>query len=192
VDPDHIGSLGRILEIAPRLRIITTYLALGKMNLFRPLPLDRVYLLNPGQTVPMGDRTITAIKPPTYDAPETTGLYDPKTEALFSADCFGCLMTEPAEQAAAIGSKQLKEGLLTWATVDSPWLHSIDRSVFAGNLDAIRNLSPKMILSSHLPAAVNMTEDLLRLVAEAPEQKPFAGPDQAAFEAMIKGRAAAA
>jgi flavorubredoxin len=191
VDPDHIGSLERILEIAPQLRIITTYLALGKMSLFKPLPIERVYLLNPGQSINVGDRTLSAVKPPTYDAPETTAFFDSKTSAFFSADCFGALMTEPVENAAAIGSKQLREGLLTWTTIDSPWLHSVDRKVFALALDVIRAGSPKIILSSHLPAAYNMMEELLQLMADVPVQKAFVGPDQQALELMIKGRSAA-
>ncbi len=191
VDSDHIGSLQRVLEIAPKLRIITTFLALGKMSLIRPLSMERIYLLNPGQTINVGDRTLIAIKPPTYDAPESTGFYDSKSAAYFSVDCFGALMAEPVEDAAAIGSELLGEGLLTWTTVDSPWLHAVDRKTFAMALDGIRMVSPKVILSSHLPAAHTMTEELLHLLTQAPDQKPFVGPDQQELEAMIKGRAAA-
>ena len=76
-DPDHIGSLKRVLDEAPELRVITTFLGVGKMSLFDPLPLNRVYLLNPGQSIDVGDRTLISIKSPVYDAPETTGFYDP-------------------------------------------------------------------------------------------------------------------
>lgn len=110
-DQDHIGSLWRVLEEAPKLRVITTYLGVGKMSLYRPLPMDRVFLLNPGQSIDVGNRVLTAIRPPTFDAPETTGFYDPRAAAFFSADCFGTLMSEPAEYAAGIGAKELKEGM---------------------------------------------------------------------------------
>ncbi len=190
-DQDHIGSLFRLLEAAPKLRVITTFLSLGKLSLFRPVPPGRVHLLNPGQTISVGDRTLTAIKPPTYDAPETTGFYDPKAAALFSADSFGALMSQPVEDAAGIESEKLREGLFTWTTVDSPWLHAIDRNAFAKSLDSIRKISPKVILSSHLPVACDMAHELLQLMAEVPAVKPFVGPDQQEFEAMIKGRAAA-
>ncbi len=190
-DQDHIGSLFRLLDAAPKLRVITTFLALGKLSLFRPLPLDRIYLLNPGQTINVGDRTLTAVKPPTYDAPETTGFYDPKTAAFFSADSFGALMAQPVEQAVDIGPGQLKAGLTTWTTIDSPWLRSIDRSAFARSLDSVRTIAPKIILSSHLPVARDMTDLLLHWMGDVPGAKPFAGPDQQAFEAMLKGLAAA-
>jgi flavorubredoxin len=186
-DQDHIGSLWRVLEAAPKLRVITTYLGIGKMSLFEPLPMDRIYLLNPGQSIDVGDRILTAIKPPSYDAPETTGFYDPKTAAFFSSDCFGALMSEPAENAAGIGTENLRDGMVTWATVDAPWLHIVNRNLFAKALDRVRELSPKLILSAHLPVACKMTEVLLEHLGTAPEAQPFVGPDQQALEAMLKG-----
>jgi hypothetical protein len=55
----------------------------------RPLPLDRVYLLNPGQSLDVGDRTLTGLRPPLFDNPATVGLYDDRSRTLFSSDCFG-------------------------------------------------------------------------------------------------------
>ncbi len=190
VDPDHTGSLHRLLDEAPNLRVITTFLALGKLSLFRPLPLDRVYLLNPGQSLGVGDRTLTAVRPPTYDAPETTGFYDPQSGAFFSADCFGVLMSEPAENAADIRAEDLREGLVTWTTVDSPWLHMIDYTLFTGTLDRIRDMAPTVILSSHLPAAQGMNEELLRHLAAARTADPFIGIDPPGLEAMLRQLAA--
>ena len=185
-DMDHIGSVLRILEMAPRLRVITTYIACGRMSLYQALPMDRVYLLNPGQSISVGDRTLTAAKPPSYDAAETTGFYDSKTSAFFCADCFGALMSEPLESAAEIGIEKLREGMVTWATVDAPWLHMVDRVLFAGNIGRVREMVPKYILSAHLPVACDMTDDLLDNLAAVPEAPPFIGPDQQAIEAMFK------
>jgi hypothetical protein len=189
-DPDHIGSLYRPLDEAPKLRVITTFLGAGKLGLSRPLPLDRIYLLNPGQSIDVGDRTLTAVKPPTFDAPETTGFYDLKSGAFFSADSFGALMSEPMENAAEIGPEDLQQGMITWATADSPWLHSIDTAKFANTLNRIRGMSPGVILCSHLPAAHGMTDTLLEHLAAAPTAEPFVGPDQPAIEAMLRMLAA--
>lgn len=185
-DQDHIGSLQRVLDEAPKLRVITTFLGLGKMSLFQPLPMDRVRLLNPGQSISVGDRKLTSIKPPAFDAPETTGLYDPKAAAFFSSDCFGTLMSEPVQNAADIGSKGIQEGLLAWAKVDFPWLHMVDRTLFAKTLNRVHEMSPKIILSNHLPAAHDMTDELLEHLAAVPAAEPFVGPDQQALEAMLR------
>jgi flavorubredoxin len=186
-DQDHIGSLHRVLERASQVRVVTTFLGVGKMNLSHPLPMDRVFLLNPGQALDAGDRKLTALRPPTYDAPETTGFFDPKASVLFSADSFGALLEVPSESAAEVGEGALREGMVTWATVDAPWMHTTERNSFEKALDDIRALSPETVLSSHLPAAPGMTEDLLDILAGAPSAKPFVGPDQKALEAMSGG-----
>jgi flavorubredoxin len=184
-DADHIGNLYPLLDLNPELRVITTFLGLGKISVVRPLPPEQVFLVNPGQSFNAGDRRLIAIKPPSYDAPETTGFYDPKAKAFFSADCFGALMAEPVENAAELGSTSLKQGLRTWAAVDSPWLHLVDENLFAGHLRRIKELAPKFVLSSHLPAAYGMVEELLHYLAEVPAMDPFVGPDQQAFGAML-------
>lgn len=184
-DLDHIGCLHQLFDEAPNLRLITTFLSVGKMSLFRPPPLDRVYLLNPGQSLDVGDRMLTAVRPATYDAPETTGFYDPKSRAFFSADSFGALMSKPVENAADIAPGDLREGMVTWTTVDSPWLHSIDLNKFHDTLNRVRDMAPEVILSSHLPAARGMTDTLLSHLAVAPTASPFIGFDQSAFEAML-------
>lgn len=188
-DPDHIGSLRRLLAEAPRLRVITTFLGIGKMSLFQPLPMDRVYLLNPGQSIDVGDRTLMAVRPPTYDAPETTGFLDTRSGAFFSADCFGALMSEPVEDAAEIEPESLRQGMITWATVDAPWLHIIDQARFAQTLKRIGDLTPKAILSAHLPAVHGPGNALLGHLAAVPAAGPFVGPDQPALEAMLAGMA---
>jgi L-ascorbate metabolism protein UlaG (beta-lactamase superfamily) len=57
-DADHIGSLHQLLEENPKLRVITTFLGVGIMSLFAPLPMDRVNFVNPGDRITVGDRTL--------------------------------------------------------------------------------------------------------------------------------------
>jgi flavorubredoxin len=78
-DFDHIGALPQLLADNAELRVITTFLGVGIMSLSAPLPMDRVHLLNPGQKITVGDRTLTAVKPPAFDNPVTTGFHDDTT-----------------------------------------------------------------------------------------------------------------
>ena len=90
------------------------------------------------------------------------------------------------ESAADLSDQELRQGQVFWATVDSPWLHSTDRTRFAKNLEAVREMSPSVILSSHLPAAPgHMTERLVASLEAVPEAEPFSAPDQAALEEML-------
>ena len=186
-DHDHIGSLHQLLDEVPDLRVITTFLAVGKMTLHNPLPMDRVYFLNPGESMSVGDRTLTAVKPPSFDAPETTGFYDDRSGGFFSSDCFGALMpSSPGQNAADIPEQELRDGQTLWATIDAPWLHKVDRGIFAAELKKIGQMEPKIVLSSHLPPADGrMTQRLLDTLASAPQAQPFVGPDQAGLQAML-------
>jgi flavorubredoxin len=184
-DQDHVGSLHRLVKEVPHLKVITSFLGFGKMGLFGPLPPDRVYLLNPGQTLDVGDRTLTAVRPPTYDAPETTGFFDSKSEVFFSSDCFGAVVQAPAQTAADIDHKALHEGQTVWATIDSPWVQGIEEKAFARSLDRVRKMSPKAILSDHLPPAFDMTDPMLSALEAARAAEPFVGPDQEGFQQIL-------
>ena len=187
-DFDDIGSLHRLLGENPQIRVITTFLGVGIMGLSAPLPMDRVHLVNPGQTISVGDRSLTAMRPPTFDNPITTGLYDDRSGALFSADCFGALLAEVPQSAEDLSDDELHQGQVFWATVDSPWLHTVDPTPFAASLDEIRQLRPDLVLSSHLPAASGGSlERLLRSLETVPAAAPFVGPDQVALEQMLAG-----
>lgn len=188
-DFDHIGSLTALLEANPRLRVLTSFLGVGIMGLTAtPLPMDRVHLINPGQSVQVGDRRLTAVRPPVYDNPITTGVLDDRTGILFSSDCFGALLPGVPQDAADLDTEQLRAGQIRWTTIDSPWVHEVDRDVFRSSLEQFRTLAPTMVCSSHLPPAPGaMLDVLVDGLAQAPAADRFVGPDHAAFEAMLAG-----
>ncbi len=185
-DFDHIGSLHRLLDENPRLTVITTFLGVGIMGLSAPLPMERVHLVNPGQHIAVGDRTLTALTPPVFDNPVTTGFYDEGSGTLFSADCFGALLEDVPSRAEDLSEEQLRQSQMFWVMADSPWLCRVDRDRFGRDLDAVRGLAPSSVLSSHLPAASGAT--LGRMLANleaATGGEPFVGPDQAALEQLL-------
>ncbi len=183
-DSDHTGNLRRVLELAPNARLVTTFLGMSKLAM-QGLPVDRAYLLNPGQSLHVGDRTLQALAPPTFDAPETTALFDEKTRTLFSADCFGALLTEPAETANSIATDKLTGGMVAWATADAPWLHTIHEHRFQQQLNTVQQLGAERILSSHLPPATGMTDTLISNLANARTAPAFIGPSQADIERVM-------
>ena len=190
-DRDHTGALFELLAAAPRARLITTFLAAGIMSTYRPLPMDRVFLLNPGQSIDVGDRTLIGFRPPLFDNPATVGFYDRSTGACFSSDCFGAPVAS-ADLAMAgdvrdISDTDLRAGQLLWATVDSPWVHMIDPNAFLGTVQPLRELNPDMVLSTHLPPIVGRTAECFEMLADAPQASPFVGPDQRALEEMLAG-----
>jgi hypothetical protein len=188
-DRDHTGSLLDILDAAPAARLITTFLGLGILSLEYQISPDRVFLLNPGQSLDLGDRRLEAFRPPLYDSPATTGFYDQRTGVCFTSDCFGSPVASAdqagVEDISVLPADDLLAGQLLWATVDSPWVTSVDRTAFRASLQPLRELDPSVVLSSHLPPAHAATGQLLNTLANAPDADAFVGPDQAALETLL-------
>lgn len=183
-DPDHVGNLTAVLQEAPQATVVTTFVGMAKLGLLQ-IETPRIRLLNPGQVLNVGDRELLAASPVTFDAPEATGFLDRKTGTLFSVDSFGALLDAPARDAADIDPAKLRNGMITWATVDAPWLRWTDPSLLGKSVDAVRGLNPSMVVSSHLPPARDMLPALLDNIIAAPKAPAFVGPDQAALEAMM-------
>ncbi|MCU1641308.1 MAG: hypothetical protein JWN03_1583 [Nocardia sp.] len=188
-DRDHTGSLFDLLDAAPNARLVTTFAAVGIMSCERPLPMDRVYLLNPGQSLDVGDRRLTAFRPPLFDNPSTTGFYDDRSNACFASDCFGAPMPT-AELATAdnVGyapADAVRAAQHLWAAVDSPWVHVVDEAKYLATVSVLRKFAPQRILSTHLPPADGRTPEFLDMLALAPHADPFTGPDQAALEKLL-------
>jgi hypothetical protein len=189
-DRDHTGALFDLLDAAPNARLITTFAGAGIMSTEHALPMHRLYFLNPGQTLSVGDRTLTAFRPPLFDNPATVGFYDSQSGACITSDCFGAPLAS-AEQASSddareIPAAELLSRQLLWASVDSPWAHTADPTKFDRTLEPLAAFNPSVILSTHLPPAIGCTDDFLATARATLTVDPFVGPDQQALETMLK------
>ncbi|MFQ3787186.1 MBL fold metallo-hydrolase [Halomonas sp. A29] len=184
-DADHIGNLARILERAPQARVVTNFLGMGKMGLLG-LDTERVHLLEPGARLTLGDRELVPLRPPYYDAPETLGFLDTRSRTLFAADSFGALLPEPAVNVAEIEAQTLRAGLVTWASIDAPWLATVDRDAFSRSLKTLERLAPTTVLSGHLPVAEGNLSTLTALVHEAWCSGPATEVDPLSIEAVAE------
>lgn len=188
-DRDHTGALAEVLAAAPQARLVTTFLGFGITSIDFPVTPDRAYFLNPGQALDVGDRLLTAFRPPVYDSPATTGLYDESTGTCFSSDCFGAPFGSASDtEVGDIGELSpdaVEAGQRLWTTVDSPWVAGVDRTQFAASLAPLGAMNPQVVLSTHLPPARNAMPRLLETLASTPDADVFVGPDQAMLEAML-------
>lgn len=187
-DADHTGSVRRILEAAPHVRLVTHALSAIRMSSWWPVPLDRVHAIRAGDRLHVGDRTLRAVMPPLFDNPMSIGLLDESTGNLFTVDSFGALLPEATQDAAEVPQEALAGGMLAWSLMDSPWSTLVDRAKFADVLDGVRRLRPSRIFSSHLPAASGTSLDrFLDVLQSAPDATPPPAPSHEEFTAMVAG-----
>jgi glyoxylase-like metal-dependent hydrolase (beta-lactamase superfamily II) len=184
-DADHTGSIQKIVEAAPQARLATPALAAMRMSTWWPVPFDRVFALALDTKLDVGDRKLRAIRPPTFDNPMSTGIFDEKTGTLFSVDAFGAILPEVTDNAADIPEADLRQGMVMWGTSDAPWCHLVDVDRFDAVLEGVRRLAPSRILSSHLPAAGASIDQFLAIARSLRDCEPFVPPDQAQFEQML-------
>jgi glyoxylase-like metal-dependent hydrolase (beta-lactamase superfamily II) len=188
-DRDHTGGVFALLEAAPQARLVTTFIGAGIMSTERPVPMDRVHLLNPGQALDVGDRRLLGFRPPLFDNPATVGFFDEHSGACFTSDCFGAPMPTAdlaaADAVADAAADDLRTAQLLWATIDSPWVHRVDRTKYAASFDPLRTFDASCVLSTHLPPVEGNAGALVETLLVAPDAPEFVGPDQAALEALL-------
>lgn len=177
-DADHTGNIKKVLDAAPQAKVAANSLATLRMSTDWPVPMDRVHWLNSGDSIYAGDRKLTAVRPPMFDNPTTIGIFDDKSQAFFSADFFGAIVPEPVRDADDISDTDLAQGMVGWASADSPWVHMTETGMFTKALDTISMMDPKLIFSAHLPPATGKALDFLELLSTVPASPPFITPDQ--------------
>lgn len=184
-DNDHQGNIAQAMQAAPDAKLVIPFLGLARMADTHHLPMERVLLINPGQSFHAGDRELTVFKPLMWDSPATHCLYDERTGTLFSADALGALVPQPAEDMNDVSKAAYAEGCCTFARALCPWLHLVDQSKFNQHLETIKQLDPKTVLSSHGLVTHGICDSLLTSITQVPAMQPFIGPDQAEMMAIM-------
>ena len=190
-DRDHTGALVQVLEAAPQARLVTTFGGYGILSLEHDIPMTRLYLVNPGGTLDVGDRTLRGVRPPLFDSPVTTGFRDSRTGAVFTSDCFGApvanLAHALADDVAEVAPADLLAAQQMWAVADSPWVSMVDRDKYAQALREFAGTGLPLVLSTHLPPARDAEQRLMEALASAPDAPLLEDPDQAALDALLAG-----
>ncbi|MBQ2751225.1 MAG: MBL fold metallo-hydrolase [Oscillospiraceae bacterium] len=90
MEPDHSGSIARFMENYPEAKLVSSNKAFAMMkNFFGTDFADRRIVVGEGDTLSLGERTLTFIAAPMVHWPEVIMTYDSADKVLFSADAFG-------------------------------------------------------------------------------------------------------
>ncbi|MBQ8148919.1 MAG: FprA family A-type flavoprotein [Clostridia bacterium] len=90
MEPDHSGSVARMLEAYPAMTVVASAKAFTMMNQFFGSDYaDRRMVVGEGNTLSLGEHTLTFVTAPMVHWPEVLVTYESSEKVLFSADAFG-------------------------------------------------------------------------------------------------------
>lgn len=144
VEMDHSGSVPRIMELAPRARIITS--PQGKKALARHYKRDwDCLVVNSGDEVKIGARTLKFVTTPMVHWPDSMVTYIPEEKLLLPNDAFGQHLACDARFDDQVGWEVVhEEAAKYYANIVLPYGEQVNRV-----LDALAGLEVDMIGPSH-------------------------------------------
>jgi len=91
LEPDHASGIGEVLEMYPNIQVVCSTKAQTMIPLFFPNSnlADKVIAVKEGDTLSLGQHTLTFVMAPMVHWPEVMVTYDAFDKVLFSADGFG-------------------------------------------------------------------------------------------------------
>ena len=90
LEPDHAGSIARLVELFPDVTLVGNAKTFTMLPQFFDIPLDGHSLtVKEGDTLSLGEHTLTFVMAPMVHWPEVMVTYESKEKILFSADGFG-------------------------------------------------------------------------------------------------------
>lgn len=100
LEPDHSGSIDRILEKHPEATVVASTKAWQMLPNFAvtPIPEDKQLAVKEGDVLDLGTRKLHFVGAPMVHWPEVIVTYDDKDKTLFAADAFGKFGARDADE----------------------------------------------------------------------------------------------
>ncbi len=190
-DVDHVGNLDVVLDSCPNATVVTDFLGFMRLSVLCGLPPTRARWLNAGESLDVGDRTLTAVRPPLYDASTTRGLLDQRTGVMWGADCFAAPTPDTTCEAADVAG--WRDSFVPFNSMENPWHAWLDPTVYGEHVDAVRALGSTVWASCHGPVLrgerLEQAFEMTRGIAGAPPVPP---PGQLLLDQIVAEAMAAA
>src|SRR6476659_1937940 len=148
-DHDHTGNLERVLELAPKATLVSTWFRLERLaGDIRP-DLNRVRWVRDGETFDAGDRVLVAQRPPIFDSPTTRGLFDPTTGVYWGSDSFASMVPSHVVDVHDVPEPMWEETFLQLNRLISPWHTMLDPAKYGALIDRFTALGAKVVAAAH-------------------------------------------
>jgi flavorubredoxin len=190
-DRDHIGNVDVVLEKCPNATLITTYWGVIYTLADGVPQLPRMRWVNHGESFDAGDRTLRVVCPPTWDAANTRGLYDPTTGVYWAADSFASQLTHPVTDVAELDRDFWVDSFLHESRLAVGWHALLDAEKFDAHVALTADLSPSVIASAHGPVLTgDSVGQAFSMIRQLPRMAPVEQPGPPVLEMMIAAAAA--
>jgi flavorubredoxin len=144
-EQDHSGSIPVILARYPQAQVVTNARCKSMLIDLLHIAEDRFLIVQDGQTLSLGDKTLQFVETPWVHWPETMGTYLVQDKILFSCDFFGSHL---ATSSLYIDDEPLafESAKRYYAEIMMPF-----RSIIKKNLEKVGKLDIEIIAPSHGP-----------------------------------------
>lgn len=158
-EPDHSGSLKKLLDLNPKIKIVCTAIASKYLKQITNLDLDCICVKD-GDSLDIGGRTLKFIVAPMLHWPDSMMTWFEDEKILFSCDFLGSHFCEPTVFDVSIHDKDayLAEFEYYYNCIFGPF----KKFVLSG-LDKIKDLNPEAICPGHGPV---LTETIQKRMSD--------------------------
>ncbi len=172
-EPDHSGSVARLLELYPALRIYATQSGSIFLKNITNRPDLNVTVVKDGDTLDLGGKTLTFVSAPFLHWPDSMFTYLEEDRILFTCDFLGAHYCEP----------QMTDGAIRYPAAYSEAFRGYYDAIFGpfpayvrSGLDRLAALDVELVAPSHGP----MLERGGRLEAAVSQYRAWSAPSDAA------------
>jgi flavorubredoxin len=180
-DRDHAGNLLAALEACPNAILLTTWFSVGRMAEEWMTPLNRCRFVNEGDRLDLGDRTLTAVRPPVFDNPTSRGVFDDRTGVFWAVDTFALPISAPLEDCDDIAEDEFADGQMLGSRLVAAWHPWLDEAKFNAYVNEVQTMPIEVIASCHSPAIrgdrIPVAFELLRRLPTLDPWAPFTHAD---------------
>ncbi|MCC6005870.1 MAG: FprA family A-type flavoprotein, partial [Thermofilum sp.] len=143
-EPDHAGAIPRIMEIAPKAKLVTSRSGAKMAQVYYHVPRERILPVADGDRVSLGGKALRFIEAPMLHWPETMFTYLEEDGILFSCDFFS------AHLAGGVYSDEVEDYIVHaqryWGEIMMPFRRAAQKA-----LEKIAQLEIRVIAPGHGP-----------------------------------------
>jgi flavorubredoxin len=148
-EQDHSGTILKMLELYPEAKVVTNEKCKSFLKDLLHIPDEKFIVINDGNTISLGYKTLQFLFTPYVHWPETMVTYLVEDKIIFSCDFFGSHLAT-SSLFAIEGEKLLEDAKRYYAEIMMPF-----RAIIRRNIEKISEFKIEMIAPSHGPIYKN-------------------------------------